>query len=234
MRLLPLAVLLSLYVAPASAQTYPYVIKTIAGVEPAGNGGPATAALLDFPWAVAVDNSNNVYIADGNGHGIRKINSAGVISAFSTIGAVDLKTDSAGNVYAADGVSTVYKITPAGVATVFAGGTIGFGGDQGPATSARLSAPSGIAFDRQGNLYIADTDIAVFEKSAAASLPPSLAAAFANLAEITAKPRPHNWLFRTRSRWMDRATSISQRSFIFARSLPRAASSARSPAPEAR
>jgi uncharacterized protein (TIGR03437 family) len=133
-------------------------MKTLAGVEPLGNGGPAAAALLAFPWAVAVDSANNVYIADGNGHGIRRINSAGVISAFSPLDVVDLKVDSAGNVYAADGVSTVYKITPAGVATAIAGGSQGFGGDNGPATAARLNSPEGIAFDSQGNLYIADTD----------------------------------------------------------------------------
>ncbi len=149
---------LALNFSIASAQTYPYAIKTLAGVEPAGNGGPATAALLDFPWAVAVDSSNNVYIADGNGHGIRKINSAGVITAFSNIDAEDLKVDSAGNVYATDGVSTIYKITPAGVATAIAGGSIGFGGDGGPASAARLSYPGGMALDNQGNLYIADTD----------------------------------------------------------------------------
>lgn len=158
MRHLLVVVLLGLSPS-ALAQTYPYAIKTIAGVEPLGNGGPAKAALLDFPWAVAVDNSGNVYIADGNGHGIRKINNAGVISAFSTISAVDLKTDSAGNVYAADGVSTIYQITPAGVSTAFAGGgSPGYGGDGGPATAARLSSPTGIAFDAQGNLYIADAD----------------------------------------------------------------------------
>lgn len=144
--------------AAASGQSYPYAIKTLAGVEPLGNGGAAKAALLDFPWAVAVDASNNVYIADGNSHGIRKIDSSGAINLFSSINAVDLKVDATGNVYAADGVATVYKITPAGVATAIAGGSVGFGGDGGPATAARLSSPQGIAFDAQQNLYIADTD----------------------------------------------------------------------------
>jgi uncharacterized protein (TIGR03437 family) len=142
-----------------TAQTsYPYAIKTLAGVEPLGNGGPAKSALFDFPVAVAVDSSGNIYVADQNGNGIRKITTAGVISAFSSIEATDLKVDSAGNIYAADGFATVYKITPAGVATAIAGGSYGFGGDNGPATAARLASPEGIAFDSQGNLYIADTD----------------------------------------------------------------------------
>jgi uncharacterized protein (TIGR03437 family) len=171
MRQLILEGLLSLALtAVASAQTYPYAVKTLAGVEPLGNGGPASSALLDFPWAVAVDSVNNIYIADGNGHGIRKINSTGLISAFSTINAVDLKIDSSGNIYAADGVSTIYKITPAGVATAIAGGSLGFGGDGGPATAARLNAPSGIAFDSQGNLYIADTDNCRVRKVAAGTI----------------------------------------------------------------
>jgi uncharacterized protein (TIGR03437 family) len=159
MRTLTLSLLLGLLsTAAAFGQSYPYAIKTLAGVEPLGNGGPAKTALLDFPWAVAVDSSNNVYIADGNSHGIRKIDSSGNINLFSTINAVDLKVDAAGNVYAADGFATVYKITPAGVATAIAGGSVGFGGDGGPATAARLSSPQGIAFDSQQNLYIADTD----------------------------------------------------------------------------
>ena len=75
-----------------SAQTsYPYAIKTLAGIEPLGNGGPAKSALLDFPVAVAADSSGNIYVADQNGNGIRKITTAGVISAFSPIEAIDLK-----------------------------------------------------------------------------------------------------------------------------------------------
>jgi hypothetical protein len=67
--------------------------------------------------------------------------------------------DSAGNLYISDGgVGVVRKVAPNGIITTFAGnGTNGFGGDGGPATSAQLSNPTGIAIDGAGNVYICDT-----------------------------------------------------------------------------
>jgi sugar lactone lactonase YvrE len=44
------------------------------------------------------------------------------------------------------------------ITTVAGRGTMGYGGDGGPATSARLQYPNGLALDAAGNLYIADTD----------------------------------------------------------------------------
>jgi sugar lactone lactonase YvrE len=66
--------------------------------------------------------------------------------------------DSAGAVYIADaGAHRVRKVDASGVVTTVAGtGTAGFSGDAGPATSAMLSSPSGVAVDGAGNLYIAD------------------------------------------------------------------------------
>ena len=62
-----------------------------------------------------------------------------------------------GTIYVADGVGAhrVYRITPAGVASVIAGGEQGFA--DGPGASARFSAPSGLALDAAGSLYVADT-----------------------------------------------------------------------------
>ena len=52
----------------------------------------------------------------------------------------------------------VRKVSPGGTITTFAGtGTPGFSGDGGPATSAQLDSPYGVAVDGQGNVYIADT-----------------------------------------------------------------------------
>jgi trimeric autotransporter adhesin len=137
--------------------SYPYAINTLAGTYVLGNGGPATAALIDFPLAVTVDGAGNVYVADGNGHGIRKITPDGTISLLAPNNFVDIKTDSSGNLYATDGVATIYKITPSGTVTPIAGGSVGFGGDGSVATSARFDGPSGVALDGLSNIYVADT-----------------------------------------------------------------------------
>jgi hypothetical protein len=57
------------------------VITTLAGSNPVGDGGPAKSALLEFPTAVAVDSSGNLYIADQNPPEIRKVTRDGTISA---------------------------------------------------------------------------------------------------------------------------------------------------------
>jgi uncharacterized protein (TIGR03437 family) len=66
--------------------------------------------------------------------------------------------DPAGNLYIADfNNNRIRKVTPAGVISTFAGtGAAGFGGDGGPATSAKLYMPSSVFFDNAGNLFIAD------------------------------------------------------------------------------
>jgi sugar lactone lactonase YvrE len=68
--------------------------------------------------------------------------------------------DGQGNVYFADTDSErVRKVDPAGTITTFAGtGAQGFSGDGGPATSAQLNLPTGVAVDGQGNVYIVDTN----------------------------------------------------------------------------
>ena len=131
-----------------------------------GDGGLATAAQFDLgsslnkaPAGVAVDGSGNVYIADSGNGRIGRISPAGIITTIrSQLGQpAGVAVDSVGNLYIADTNSNrILRITPAGIVSVIAGGSFGYSGDGGPAVSATLSGPYGVAIDNAGNLYIAD------------------------------------------------------------------------------
>ncbi len=140
------------------------VITTFAGTGItgySGDGGLATAATLSNPTAVVADRNGNIFIADTGNGVIRKVDSSGTITTFSSVtiywqGA--LAIDASGNLYASDGLYEIWKILPSGSATVVAGVLyeIGYNGDEIPATQASLGEPTGIAIDSMGNLYIAD------------------------------------------------------------------------------
>ncbi len=157
------------------------VITTAAGTGTAGfsgDGGPATAAQLRGPQGVAVDGAGNLYIADNNNHRVRKVDADGVITTVAGTGtsgfsgdnnqaiAAKLKNprgvavDGVGNLYIADTNNhRIRKVDAAGVIDTVAGtGTSGLGGDNGPATAAKLKNPQGVAVDGAGNLYIADNN----------------------------------------------------------------------------
>jgi sugar lactone lactonase YvrE len=142
-----------------------------------GDTGPATAATLANPSAVAYDSNGNLYLADANNHVIREVSTSGVITtiagtgiegfsgdgAAATAAQLDTPTgvavDASGNVYIADAHNHRIREVSNGNITTFAGtGTPGFGGDGGAATAALLSLPSGVAVDKSGNIYIADTN----------------------------------------------------------------------------
>lgn len=155
------------------------VITTVAGNEIAGysgDGGPATAASLNFPTDVTVDASGNLYIADLGNSRIRKVSATGVIAtvagngtsgfsgdggqaisaAFGQISSITV--DSSDNLFVADAPNRrVRKVSTSGIITTVAGnGTSGFSGDNGSATSASLSYPTGVTVDTAGNLFVAD------------------------------------------------------------------------------
>jgi uncharacterized protein (TIGR03437 family) len=146
-------------------------ISTVAGNGTqgfSGDGGPATSAALNNPYAVTVDSSGNLFVADTGNNRIRKITANGTISTVAggaTSGDAALSSpqavavDAAGDLLIADsGNNRIRKVTAAGVATTIAGtGVSGFSGDGGPAIEAELSEPAGIALDSAGNLFIADT-----------------------------------------------------------------------------
>ncbi len=152
------------------------VISTIAGPGESGDGGPAGGAQLRSPSGVAVDDSDNLYIADTGNHRVRKVDSMGTISTIAGTGergfggdggpAVQAQlaspsgvaVDGAGNLFIADTRNQrIRKVDSSGTISTVAGtGEFGFGGDGGPATEAQLSNPAGMAVDGAGNLYIAD------------------------------------------------------------------------------
>jgi uncharacterized protein (TIGR03437 family) len=142
----------------------------------AGDNGPATSSQLNDPLGVAVDAAGNVYIADSYNARIREV-SEGVIATVAGNGSpygfsgdgdpatsaqlnspAGVAVDSVGDVYIADTANNRIRKVSNGVITTVAGnGIAGFSGDNGPATSAELNLPSGIAVDSAGNLYIYDT-----------------------------------------------------------------------------
>ncbi len=156
------------------------VISTVAGKGTAGysgDGGPASSAELSTPSGVAVDTSGNIYIADSSNNCIRKVDASGVISTVAGKGTggysgdggpassaelsspFGVAVDASGNIYIADDKNNrIRKVDASGVISTVAGnGTGGYSGDGGPATSAELNSPSGLAVDSSGNIYIADT-----------------------------------------------------------------------------
>jgi sugar lactone lactonase YvrE len=156
------------------------VINTFAGTGAqgfSGDGGAATSAQLDSPAGVAVDSSNNVYIADTHNNRIREVlASTGVISTIAGTGVAGfagdgatatsallnyptaVAVDSAGNVYIADtNNNRIREIKSGSISTVAGDGEQFFSGDNVLATAAGLDSPNGVAVDSSFNLYIGDT-----------------------------------------------------------------------------
>jgi cysteine-rich repeat protein len=141
-----------------------------------GGKADATSLGLANPYGVAVDHDGNTYIADSDNNVIRRIDvsgftttiagtgtpgwtgDGGVATSAELNGPRGVAVDGLGDVYVADTQNQVIRlIDPNGIITTVAGnGTLTFAGDVGPATSASLAQPSGVAVDGLGNLYIAD------------------------------------------------------------------------------
>jgi hypothetical protein len=156
-------------------------ITTIAGNGTAaytGNNGPATSASLNHPSSVVMDMNGNIFIADEHNHAIRKVDLSGIITTVAGNGTpgysgnngpatsaqlnfpFGVAVDATDNIFIADMSNhVVRKVTPAGIISTYAGnGTIGFSGDNGPATSAMLWAPVSVAILGTGDLYLTDAN----------------------------------------------------------------------------
>jgi sugar lactone lactonase YvrE len=156
------------------------IITTVAGNGTygfSGDGGAATSAGLSYFQGVAVDGAGNLYIADTDNQRIRKVTaSTGIITTIAGNGNYGysgdgsaatnaelgypqgVAVDSAGNLYIADTDNARIRMVSAstGIITTVAGNGYGFSGDGGPATSAELEFPGGLAVDSAANIYIAD------------------------------------------------------------------------------
>ena len=169
------------------------IIATFAGTGEWGydsdeDGGLATEALLNWPADVALDGDGELYIADEYNNRIRKVDAEGTITTVAGMKRPTLEVgeeeedndnigdhgpatsallnrpsgvalDEEGNLYIADrNHHRIRKVNAEGIITTIAGmADEGFSGDEGPAASAQLYGPSGVAVDEGGYVFIADT-----------------------------------------------------------------------------
>lgn len=156
------------------------IITTVTGrplaLEPLGDGGPATNALLFIPNGVAADTLGQLYIADSGNDRIRMVDTNGIITTKAGTNAYayfgddgpatnaalylpgSVALDSYGSFYIPDsGNNRIRKVDTSGYITTVAGnGTTNYSGDGGAAINASLNYPMGVAVDGNGNLLIAD------------------------------------------------------------------------------
>ncbi len=157
------------------------LLTTVAGTGVggySGDGGPAVAAELNSPVALAIDLSGNLYISDLSNNRIRKVDAgSGIITTVAGNGlfgysgdrglATDatfrspygISLDSYGNLFIADNENNVIRKVTAGTGkiTTVAGDSIaGYNGDDSAAIVSQLNYPTGVVSDAFGNIYIAD------------------------------------------------------------------------------
>jgi uncharacterized protein (TIGR03437 family) len=177
----------NLYVADAANHrirkiTRAGVITTVAGNGLpgfSGDGGPASAAQLNSPYGLAMDGLGNLYVADLGNARVRRMGIDGNIVTIAGGGSLtpssstegssattialnaprNIALDGYGSLYFSDfGAHRIYKVDATGALTTIAGtGIPGSAGDNGPATRAQLAFPAGLAFGRNGVLYLADS-----------------------------------------------------------------------------
>jgi streptogramin lyase len=141
-----------------------------------GDGGPATKAVIHGARAVCVDGKGNTFICEREGSAIRQVDAKGVITTLAGTGVKGaddgdaekatfngpkaIRCDVDGNVYVVDTENhSIRKIDRKTMkVTTVAGGRKGNEGDGGDATKAGLGRPHGCVLDKDGTLYIADSE----------------------------------------------------------------------------
>src|SRR5580693_3285357 len=159
-----------------------------------GDGGPAASAQFNSPYGLVFDGMGNLYVADLGNARVRMVAANGNVSTVAGGGSLspggsnegsaatmvalaaprNVTLDGSGALYFSDFTGQrVYRVAPGssvvagGALTTIAGtGAPGLSGDNGPANRAQLSYPAGLAFDRTGAMYIADSQNHLIRKVA--------------------------------------------------------------------
>jgi uncharacterized protein (TIGR03437 family) len=126
---------------------------------------------------IALDAQGNLYLCDLGNAMVMRVGADGIINVVAGNGVVSrfltgdggpavnasiyvptaMALDRSGNIYVADSIGTIRKVTADGIIRTIAGGGSGFGGDGGPATAASFNAPYGLAVADDGSIFVADT-----------------------------------------------------------------------------
>ncbi|RYF55257.1 MAG: hypothetical protein EOO39_38250, partial [Cytophagaceae bacterium] len=149
------------------------LVSTVAGNGTKGAAnGPGSTASFGFLWGSAFDSKGNLFLADASNAMIRKMLPDGTVSTFAGTGysgringpaqtatfsgPENVMIDANDNIYVADPANgMIRKITPDGMVSDLAG--LGFHAyHDGPIASAGFYVPSGMIFDRYGNMLVAD------------------------------------------------------------------------------
>ena len=156
-------------------------IETLAGTGTsgfAGDGGPASRAVLGEPFMCDFDSGGNLYVSDGRNHTVRRVDrDTGTITTVAGTGSegyagdggpatqatfnqlYSLQVDTNGDIYIVDRLNFVIRKVDGAtglIATVAGTGEAGYGGDDGPGTRAQFREPNDCFLDRRGGLLIAD------------------------------------------------------------------------------
>ncbi|MBK8477075.1 MAG: SMP-30/gluconolactonase/LRE family protein [Opitutaceae bacterium] len=151
------------------------VVTPFVGTAPGSTNGTGMAARFRGPRAIATDANGNAYVADTLNSTIRQITSTGVVTTFAgfagTTGTTDgaaasarfnqpegiLATSDGAIVYVADTLNHTIRKISGGTVTTLAGEPGVQGDSNGTGVAAHFRHPQGLAFDRDGNLIVADT-----------------------------------------------------------------------------